>query len=128
MSIGRSHTYVAPESLRLNDWALSGDWTAGAGSVSSTEPNGRIAFRFHARDVNLVMGPKERATPVAFQVSIDGESPVAAFGSDADRAGAGLLDEQRMYQLVRQQRPVVDRLFEIEFLDRGAEAFAFTFG
>jgi thiol-disulfide isomerase/thioredoxin len=128
MSRGQSHAYVAPDSLRLNDWALSGDWTAEAESVFSNESNGRISFRFHARDVNLVMGPREAGEPVAFRVSIDGEPPHAAFGSDADGERAGLLDEQRMYQLVRQQGPVVDRTFEIEFLDRGAEAFAFTFG
>jgi hypothetical protein len=128
MSRGQSHAYVAPDSLRLNDWALSGDWTAEAESVFSNESNGRISFRFHARDVNLVMGPREAGEPVAFRVSIDGEPLHAAFGSDADGESAGLLNEQRMYQLVRQHGPVVDRTFEIEFLDRGAEAFAFTFG
>jgi hypothetical protein len=74
------------------------------------------------------MGPSERATPVAFRVTIDGEPPIAAFGSDADRYGMGLVDEQRMYPLIRQQGPILDRLFAIVFLDRGAEAFAFTFG
>jgi hypothetical protein len=107
---------------------LSGDWTAETESVFSNEPNGHILFRFHARDVNLVMGPREADAPVPFRVSIEGEPPRTAFGSDADGEGAGLLDQQRMYQLVRQQGPVVDRLFQIEFLDRGAEAFAFTFG
>jgi hypothetical protein len=112
----------------LNDWALSGDWAAEAESVSSIEPNGRISFRFHARDVNLVMGPRERDAPVPFRILIDGDPPHTGFGGDADEDGAGLLEEQRMYQLVRQQGPILDRLFEIEFLDRGAEAFAFTFG
>ena len=129
MSRGEAaHTYEAPDSLRVNDWALTGDWTAEAESVFSTEPKGRITVRFRARDVNLVMGPREAESPVAFRVSIDGEPPHTAFGSDADGEGSGLLDLQRMYQLVRQQEPVVDRTFEIEFLDRGAEAFAFTFG
>jgi Thioredoxin like C-terminal domain/AhpC/TSA family len=128
LSRGEARTYEAPDSLRVNDWALSGDWTAEAESVFSNEPNGRVAFRFHARDVNLVMGPRKAGSPVAFRVSIDGEPPRTSFGSDADGEGAGLLDQQRMYQLVRQQGPVVDRTFEIEFLDRGAEAFAFTFG
>jgi hypothetical protein len=127
MSIGQAHTYAAPGSLRLNDWALSGDWAAEAESVSSIEPNGRISFRFHARDVNLVMGPRERDAPVPFRILIDGDPPHTGFGGDADEDGAGLLEEQRMYQLVRQQGPILDRLFEIEFLDRGAEAFAFTF-
>ena len=127
MQPGR-HSYVAPESMPLNDWALSGDWTATNDRVLLNDPNGRISFRFHARDVHLVMGPVDGATSVAFRVSIDGEPPRGASGSDVDADGAGLLVEQRMYQLVRQQGPVVDRLFEIEFLDRGAEAFVFTFG
>ena len=128
MSRGQSYAYVPPDSLRLNDWTLSGDWTAEAESVFSNESNGRISFRFHARDVNLVMGPRERDAPVPFRIMIDGDPPHAGFGSDADEDGAGLLEEQRMYQLVRQREPILDRLFEIEFLDRGAEAFAFTFG
>ncbi|MGA9161164.1 MAG: hypothetical protein WB297_09930 [Actinomycetota bacterium] len=128
LSPGQAYTYAAPDRLRVNDWALTGAWTAEAESVFSSAPNGRISIRFHARDVNLVMGPKEAGEPVAFRVSIDGEPPRAAFGSDADAEGAGPLDEQRMYQLVRQQGPVADRTFEIEFVDRGAEAFAFTFG
>jgi Thioredoxin like C-terminal domain len=74
------------------------------------------------------MGPRERGTSVAFRLSIDGESRHAAFGTDADDEGAGTLDEQRMYQLVRQQGPIVDRTFEIEFMAPGAEGFAFTFG
>jgi thiol-disulfide isomerase/thioredoxin len=127
MQPGR-HSYVAPESMPLNDWALSGDWTATNDRVLLNDPNGRISFRFHARDVHLVMGPVDGATSVAFRVSIDGEPPGDTSGSDVDGVGAGLLVEQRMYQLVRQQGPVVDRLFEIEFLDRGAEAFVFTFG
>ena len=127
MQFGR-HSSVAPESLPLNDWALSGDWTAENDRVLLNDVNGRILFRFHARDVHLVMGPTDGTTSVAFRVSIDGEPPRGASGSDVDGDGAGLLVEQRMYQLVRQHRPVVDRLFEIEFLDRGAEAFVFTFG
>jgi thiol-disulfide isomerase/thioredoxin len=127
MQPGR-HSYVAPEAMPLNDWALSGDWTATNDRVLLNDPNGRISFRFHARDMHLVMGPVDGATSVAFRVSIDGGPPRGASGSDVDDQGAGLLVEQRMYQLVRQQEPVVDRLFEIEFLDRGAEAFVFTFG
>jgi thiol-disulfide isomerase/thioredoxin len=125
---GEPDTYSIPDRLRLNDWALLGRWTAEAESVFSNEPNGRIAFQFHARDVNLVMGPRERGTPVAFRITVDGAPPVAAAGSDAVGDGTGLLDDQRMYQLVRQKGPVTERLFQIEFLDRGAEAFAFTFG
>jgi hypothetical protein len=77
---GEPHTYDVPESLRVNDWALSGDWTAEAESVSSNAPNGRIAFRFHARDANLVMGPKQAGESVPFRVSIDGEPPQSSFG------------------------------------------------
>jgi thiol-disulfide isomerase/thioredoxin len=128
MPPGRQNSYAAPDTLRLNDWALSGDWTSEAESVVLNQTNGRISFRFHARDVNLVMGPVSGATSVAFRVSIDGNPPRGASGNDIDDEGAGLLVEQRMYQLIRQQGPVVDRLFEIEFLDRGAEAFVFTFG
>jgi hypothetical protein len=97
-------------------------------AVVLNEPSGRITFRFHARDVHLVMGPAAHGTPVPFRVSIDGASPGSARGTDVDEDGSGLLDEQRMYQLIRQQGPIDDRTFEIEFLDAGAEAFAFTFG
>jgi thiol-disulfide isomerase/thioredoxin len=121
-------TYVAPDDLALNDWALDGDWSADAEGVVSTAPDGRISFRFHARDVHLVMGPADGATPIAFRVGIDGGRPHGAAGSDMDDEGAGVLAEQRMYQLVRQQGPIVDRTFEITFLERGAGAFAFTFG
>ena len=93
-----------------------------------THPNGWIAYRFHARDVHLVMGPAARGTPVRFRVLIDGQPPGAAHGIDVDDQGNGTVIEQRMYQLIRQPKPIVDRQFEIEFLDSGVEAFAFTFG
>jgi hypothetical protein len=92
------------------------------------EANGRIAYRFHARDLHLVMGPAARETSVRFRVLIDGQSPGAAHGIDVDDQGNGTVTEQRMYQLIRQPETVADRLFEIEFLDSGVEAFAFTFG
>ena len=114
--------------LRRNHWTLAGNWTMTPEAVVLDEPNGRIAFRFHARDVHLVMGPVARETPVPFRVSIDHQPPGPSGGGDVDEHGAGLLDEQRMYQLIRQAGPIDDRTFEIEFLDRGAEAFAFTFG
>jgi Thioredoxin like C-terminal domain/AhpC/TSA family len=113
---------------RRNHWTLAGNWTMTPEAVVLNEPNGRIAFRFHARDVHLVMGPTAREIPVPFRVSIDGAPPGSSGGTDVDESGSGLLDEQRMYQLIRQQGPIDDRTFEIEFLDRGAEAFAFTFG
>ena len=128
MAPGRAHTYATPDTLPLNHWALSGSWTANPESVVLHHPKGGISFRFHARDVHLVMGPMDGSTPVAFRVSIDRERLHDASGSDVDDGGAGLLNEPRMYQLVRQRGPIDDRLFTIEFLDRGAEAFAFTFG
>jgi hypothetical protein len=120
--------YAPPEKLRLNSWALSGDWTVNAGNVHLNEPNGRIAFRFHARDVNLVMGPATRGGSVPFRVLLDGLALDDANGSDVDAAGSGVLDYQRMYQLIRQRGPIMDRLFEIEFEGASAEAFCFTFG
>jgi hypothetical protein len=92
------------------------------------EPKGRVAFRFDARDLHLVMGPAADGNPVPFSVSIDDEPPGAAAGSDVDADGSGELVEPRMYQLIRQQGPITDRLFEIEFLDAGAAVYAFTFG
>ncbi len=89
--------------------------------------NGRIAYRFHARDLHLVMGPAGK-TPIRFQVLIDGQPPGAAHGVDVDDQGIGAVTEPRMYQLIRQSKPIVDRQFEIEFLDSGVEAFSFTFG
>ena len=92
------------------------------------KPNGRIAYRFHARDLHLVMGPAAPGNPVRFRVLIDGQVPGAAHGIDVDDQGNGTIAEQRLYQLIRQPKPIIDRLFEIEFLDPGAEAFSFTFG
>jgi hypothetical protein len=92
------------------------------------EVPGRIAIRFHARDVNLVMGAAERGTSVAFRVLIDGGAPGAAHGTDVDERGNGKVGEQRLYQLIRQPKPIADRLFEIEYLDSGVEAYCFTFG
>ena len=92
------------------------------------EANGRIAYRFHARDLHLVMGPPARGTSVRFRVLIDGQPPGAARGIDVDDQGDGTVSEQRLYQLIRQPKPIADRLFEIEFLDSGVEAYCFTFG
>ena len=128
MTRERRRVYSGPESLKPNEWSLLGDWTATAESVVSNEPHGRIQISFHARDVNLVMGPLERGPWVPFRVSIDGELPLGASGSDVDGEGAGALVQQKMYQLVRQQGPINDRVFAIEFLDRAAEGFVFTFG
>jgi thiol-disulfide isomerase/thioredoxin len=120
--------YVAPAALRLNQWALSGDWTMKKQFTVLNQAGGRIAYRFHARDLHLVMGPAVRGTSVRFRVSIDGEPTGAAHGVDVDDRGNGTVTEQRLYQLIRQSKPITDRRFEIEFLDSGVEAFAFTFG
>jgi thiol-disulfide isomerase/thioredoxin len=125
---GKPRVYAAPAKLRLNHWALSGDWTVEKGLTLLNKSNGRIAYRFHARDLHLVMGPAKPGTAVRFRVLIDGQAPRAAHGADVDDQGNGTVREQRLYQLVRQAKPIVDRLFEIEFLDPGLEAFAFTFG
>jgi hypothetical protein len=114
--------------MRLNQWALSGDWTVTKDAIVVNKANGRIAYRFHARDLHLVMGPAARGTSVRFRVLIDGQPPGAAHGIDVDEQGNGTVSEQRLYQLIRQPQPIGDRQFEIEFLDPGAAAFAFTFG
>jgi thiol-disulfide isomerase/thioredoxin len=126
--LNRRRAYNAPARLALNQWGLDGQWTIRAGSIASSEPNARIANRFHARDLHLVMGPSRRESPVKFRVSIDGRPPGVAHGLDVDESGNGILAEQRLYQLIRQQNPIADRRFEIEFLDAGAEAYSFTFG
>ncbi len=122
------HEYTVPARLKLNDWALLGDWTMQKGLAVLNKPNGRIVYRFHARDLHLVMGPPSRGTSVRFRVLIDGQPPGAAHGTDVDEQGNGTASEQRLYQLIRQPMPIADRRFEIEFLEPGVEAFAFTFG
>jgi len=126
--LDKRHTYAAPARLALNHWALSGDWTFRNQFAALNTPNGRIAFRFQARDLHLVMGPAAPGVSVRFRVSIDGQPPRAGRGVDIDEEGNGRVTHQRLYQLIRQQPPIRDRLFEIEFLDAGLEAFAFTFG
>jgi thiol-disulfide isomerase/thioredoxin len=122
------HVYSTPGRLRLDQWALSGNWTIEAQAIVLNAANGRMTYRFHARDLHLVMGPTSRDTSPRFRVLIDGQPPGAAHGVDVDERGNGTLDEQRLYQLIRQPRPIADRQFEIEFLDPGVEALAFTFG
>jgi thiol-disulfide isomerase/thioredoxin len=116
------------DELRLNQWTLSGDWAVERRASVLNGSDGRIAFRFHARDVNLVMGPPERGASVPFQVFVDGEPPRDAHGFDVDEEGRGTLSEQRLHQLVREPRAITDRTVEIEFLEPGAEAYCFTFG
>jgi thiol-disulfide isomerase/thioredoxin len=122
------HTYTAPDSLKLNRWALSGDWTLGPGAVVSNRADGRIAFRFHARDVHLVMSPTARGTSVPFRVTVDGKSPGDAHGLDVDEQGQGTVTQPRLYQLVREMGVATDRTFEITFLAPGVAAYVFTFG
>ena len=125
---GEPHDYPEPIRLGLNQWAPSGVWTLAAHAAVLEEAPGRVAIRFHARDVNLVMGPAARGASVRFRVLIDGEPPGAAHGTDLDGRGNGAVAEQRLYQLIRQPEPIVDRLFEIEFLDSDVEVYCFTFG
>jgi thiol-disulfide isomerase/thioredoxin len=124
----KRHLYAAPERLMLNHWALAGEWTVGREATTLNQANGRITYRFHARDLHLVMGPAARRTSVRFRVFLDGRPPDDAHGVDVDEQGNGMVSDQRMYQLIRQPRHIVDRQFEIEFLDAGVEAFVFTFG
>ena len=127
-ALDKRRVYAAPAQLPLNHWALSGDWTIGKQAAVLNDAGGRIAYRFHARDLHLVMGPLARGTPPRMRVRIDGHPPGASHGLDVDDRGNGTVTEQRLYQLIRQPKPIIDRQFEIEFLDSGVEAFAFTFG
>ena len=121
-------SYSIPEPLNLNEWALDGRWAIESRAGVSSEPKARIAFRFHARDVNLVMGPRPRGASIPFRVTVDGEPPGDAHGSDVDEQGNGTLRQQRLYQLIREPGSIADRTVEITFLEAGAEAYCFTFG
>jgi thiol-disulfide isomerase/thioredoxin len=125
---GKPQPYTTPAQLRLNEWALSGDWTIDGQPATSNTAGGQVTCRFHARDVNLVMGPATRGTPLRYRVLVDGQPPGAAHGDDVDEAGNGTLAQQRLHQLVRQQDRIVDRTVEITFLDPEAQVFCFTFG
>lgn len=120
------HSYAVPSQLALNHWALSGNWTITARAAVPNQDGGTLAYRFHARDLNCVVAPPQ--SPVRIRVRIDGQPPRTARGSDVDEGGNATLTEQRTYQLLRQQHPVMDRTCTIEFLDRGAEVYCFTFG
>jgi thiol-disulfide isomerase/thioredoxin len=122
------HTYVAADSLGLNQWALSGDWTIERGASVLNRAEGRIAFRFHGRDVNLVLRQRDGGTSVPFRVLVDGEPPGDAHGLDVDEQGHGALVEPRLYQLIRERGSITDRTFQITFLSAGVEAYVFTFG
>ena len=126
--LGRRRVYTAPTRLALNEWALAGEWEMASEQTVLGNAPGRIVCRFHARDVHLVMGPRRPQSTVRFRVTIDGQPPGPAHGLDADNSGRGDAREQRLYQLIRQPGTIAERTVEIEFLDAGVEAFAFTFG
>ena len=119
---------VPADGLRLNQWTLSGDWSVEPGASVLSGSEGSIAFRFHARDVNLVMGPPARGESVPFRVRVDGEPPGNAHGFDVDEQGRGTVEQQRLYQLVREPGSITERTFEITFEAPGAEGYCFTFG
>ena len=124
----KQRIYNLPDELRLNHWGLSGAWNVNAESAVSQAPSGRIAFRFHSRDLHLVMAPAKDGKPLRFKVTLDGVVPGADCGTDSALDGTGEVREPRLYQLIRQKGPVKDRTFEIEFIDPGVQALDFTFG
>ncbi|MFL5980120.1 MAG: redoxin domain-containing protein [Gaiellaceae bacterium] len=126
--LDQSRTYDVPGSLRLNEWALTGDWNVGRRAAVADAAESGIAFRFHARDVNLVMGPRARGGSVPFRVRLDGEAPGDAHGVDVDAEGRGTVSQQRLYQLIRQSGSIGDSTVELSFAEAGVEAYAFTFG
>ncbi len=128
MYVDRAADYRLPNTLKLNHWALDGRWTVGEEDAQLQQAGGRIAFRFHARDLHLVLSPQEAGKPVRFKVRIDGQAPGASAGGDVTQDGNGQVDSNRLYQLIRQNGAVQERTFEIEFLDPGVRAYAFTFG
>jgi cytochrome c biogenesis protein CcdA/thiol-disulfide isomerase/thioredoxin len=121
-------TYVAPPSLDLNQWALGGTWLVDNEKAASSKGSGKIVFRFYARDLHLVLGPGPDGKPIRFRVQLDGSAPGANHGEDTDANGAGVIKEQRLYQLIRQSAGVGEHVFSIEFLDPGVQAYSFTFG
>jgi thiol-disulfide isomerase/thioredoxin len=121
------HLYAAAEP-HLNQWALAGEWTVSPEDARLDKAGGSIVYRFHARDLHLVLGPSADGRPVKFRVTLDGKQPGEDRGSDIDANGDGAVTAQRLYQLVRQKGPIAERTFEIEFLDQGVQAYAFTFG
>lgn len=124
----KPHHFDAPALLSPNHWALSGDWTVGPEAITLNQPNGLIAYQFHARDLHVILAPRAMGSTVPFRVRMDGQPPGIAHGADVDEEGRGAVSEPRMYQLIRQPTPIADRRFEIEFADSGIQAFDFTFG
>jgi thiol-disulfide isomerase/thioredoxin len=128
IAIGRRQSYDAIDELRLNQWSLAGDWSVDEEGAFAHGRAAKILFSFHARDLNLVMGPVMRGMKARFKVLVDGRKPGRAAGVDLDAQGNGTVVEQRLYQLVRQLGPISDRLFTIEFQDPAVAAYVFTFG
>jgi len=124
----RARSTPPPTRLPLNHWALAGAWTVKGQASVLHQLGGRIASRFHARDLHLVMAPTTPGTSIGFRVLLDGQPPAAAHGTDVDERGAGAVTEPRLYQLIRQPGLVAEHTFEIAFLDSGVAAYAFTFG
>jgi thiol-disulfide isomerase/thioredoxin len=124
---GGRRAYRLPMTLRLNHWALDGEWTIGREKAVLDRAGGGIAYRFHARDAHVVLSPGARG-PIPFRVRVDGEAPGSSHGVDVDPNGTGLLDDGRLYQLFRERDAVRERVLEITFAEAGAEAYAFTFG
>ncbi|HSD39082.1 MAG TPA: cytochrome c biogenesis protein DipZ [Rhodocyclaceae bacterium] len=124
----KAHVYVPATAFALNDWSLAGNWKVGREEASLLGNTGKIIYRFKARDLHLVLGPGPNGKPVRFRVRLDGAAPADAHGGDIDKTGAGSVTEQRLYQLIRQSGEMKEMTFEIEFLDPGVQAFAFTFG
>jgi hypothetical protein len=120
--------YSAPAALKLNQWALNGSWKVDPEKAVLGVVPGKIEFRFYARDLHLVLGPGSDGKPVRFRVLLDGAAPAGNHGADTDSNGAGAIDRQRLYQLIRQSGDVREHVFSIEFLDPGVQAYSFTFG
>lgn len=120
--------YKPPARPSLNQWGLSGAWKVGAENAALQAAPGKIVFRFHSRDLNVVLGPTENRKPLRFKVTLDGAAPGDAFGVDSRPDGTGAVRQPRLYQLIRQKGRIADRAFEIEFLDPGVQAYVFTFG
>jgi cytochrome c biogenesis protein CcdA/thiol-disulfide isomerase/thioredoxin len=124
----QTHSYSNAAVLKLNQWALSGSWNVDPEKAVLAAAGGKIIFRFYARDLHLVLGPGADGKPVRFRVMLDGAAPGANHGADTDSSGTGVVDQQRLYQLIRQSGAVTEHTFSIEFLDSGAQAYSFTFG
>jgi thiol-disulfide isomerase/thioredoxin len=127
-AVDEPRAYTAPPRLRLNEWALVGNWTLEREDAVCNEAGGRINYCFHARDLHLILAPPVAGGSARFRVRLDGTAPGDAHGLDVDVAGNGVVTEPRLHQLIRQTAPIADRQFEIEFLDPGAAALCFTFG